>query len=88
MGVQQQASEGERGIFIGVVSCYYRLVIVVLISQSKVRSLDDVDVLEDLVQQILTSCFPLKCFRFRKNILKINIPRCDLEFDKIRWNVF
>ena len=45
--------------FIGVVSCYYRLVIVILISQSKVRSLDDVDVLEDLVQQVLTSCFSL-----------------------------
>ena len=75
--------------FIGVVSCYYRLVIVILISQSKVRSLDDVDVLEDLIQQILTCCFPLKCFHFSKNILEINIPRCDLEFDISRLrNVF
>ena len=38
----------------------HRLVCIVLVSQSKVGGLDQVQILVDVVQQILPSCFALK----------------------------
>ena len=38
----------------------HRLVCIVLVSQSKVGGLDQVQILVDVVQEILSSCFALK----------------------------